>query len=255
VSGPGPASPDATRRTDAWPLADGEIHYLWWYIQGSIMEPWLRQRLRRAWGFCGRHAWGALAVEAAFRHHYLHGPAVLYEDLMQQAARGFARALSRPARPLARILRTTASCSMCEEGYERQGRGAARDELFEQGRDASAFLAFADVTRPHWRATVCGRCAGNPSTLRCRPHLVEEAPQADRAAVGTHAKLVEHILGHLKAYVRSFRWECRGSETDEDRAALISAVGWCSGWSVWLPLLERRDVVVQGDAPDGRDGS
>lgn len=229
--------PDATPRTGVWPLSDGEIHYLWWFIQGSIMEPSIRQRVRRAWGFCERHAWGALAVEAAFRHHYLHGPAVLYEDLMEQACRRFARTVSRPARPLARTLRTTARCSMCEDGYERQGRGAAREELFEQGRDAGSFLAFAGATRPYWRPTVCGRCSGDQSAPRCRPHLVEEASQGDRVAVRTHGELPQYVLGHLKAYARSFRWECRDTETDEDRAALIAAIGWCSGWSAWLPLL------------------
>jgi hypothetical protein len=229
--------PDAARRSSVWPLSEGEIHYLWWFIQGSIMEPGIRQRLRRAWGFCGRHAWGALAVEAAFRHQYLHGPAVLYEDLVEQACRGFARALSRPARPLARIFRATAACSMCEERYERSGRGAAREALFEQGRDATPFLAFADVTRPHWHPTVCGRCSGEPLAPRCRPHLVEEASQADRAAVRAHAERAQDILGHLKTYARSVRWECRHTETDEDRAALISAVGWCSGWEPGLSLL------------------
>ena len=47
-------------------LSDGEIHYLYWFIQGSIMVPNIRRRLRRAWGFCERHAWGYILVEAAF---------------------------------------------------------------------------------------------------------------------------------------------------------------------------------------------
>jgi len=71
------ASPLRAVPTEAWQLSDGEIHYLWWYMQGSIMDPGVRQRLRRAWGMCGRHAWGALAVETAFRPGFLHGPALL----------------------------------------------------------------------------------------------------------------------------------------------------------------------------------
>jgi hypothetical protein len=49
-----------------WPLTDGEIHYLYWFIQGGIMNVDTRWALRRAWGFCARHAWAALAVEMAF---------------------------------------------------------------------------------------------------------------------------------------------------------------------------------------------
>ena len=41
-------------------LSVGEIHYLYWYIQGSIMFPEIRRDLRKAWGFCERHAWGPL---------------------------------------------------------------------------------------------------------------------------------------------------------------------------------------------------
>jgi len=37
---------------------------------------------------------------------------------------------------------------------------------------------------------------------------------------------------------RSFRWELRGTDTGEDRAALISAVGWCSGWRPLLSIVE-----------------
>ena len=228
---------DAIRRTDVWPLSEGEIHYLWGFIQGSIMESDIRQRLRRAWGFCARHAWGALAVEAAFRHDYLHGPAVLYEDLIQRACRGFARVASGSSRRLARALRASARCSMCEDGYERQTRGAARDELIDQGRDAGPFLAFVSATRPYWRPIVCGRCLGTGSAVRCRTHLVEEL-SGDREVAGpVHRELVEYLHHHLIAYTRSFRWECRDTETDEDRAALVSAVGWCSGWTAWLPLL------------------
>lgn len=29
----------------------GEIHYIWWYIQGSIMNPEVRRTLRRARGY------------------------------------------------------------------------------------------------------------------------------------------------------------------------------------------------------------
>lgn len=126
---------------------------------------------------------------------------------------------------------------MCEAGYERQGRGAARADLIELGRDARPFLIFADVTRSYWRRTVCGRCVGDQSAPRCRRHLVQEASQGGDVDARGQGELAQYIFGHITAYARSFRWECRDTETDEDRAALLSAVGWCSGWEAWLPQL------------------
>ena len=29
-------------------------------------------------------------------------------------------------------------------------------------------------------------------------------------------------------------WGALATETDKDRAVLISAVGWCSGWGPWI---------------------
>ena len=50
-----------------WPLSDGEVHYLYGFIQGSIMIPETHFAIHRGWGFCERHAWGAFAVELCFR--------------------------------------------------------------------------------------------------------------------------------------------------------------------------------------------
>lgn len=222
---------------DEWSLSEGEIHYLWWFIQGSIMDPDVRARLRRAWGFCGRHAWGALAVEAAFRPNFLHGPALLYEDLMGRALRAFETAGPWEARRTARRLRATGPCLMCEMGLDGKSRGAAREEVIEQGQNIEGLRAFAERRRPFWEKTVCGLCLGDGSTPRCRPHLREDALKGRVADPAEHRALVEHIVAHLTIYSRSFRWECRGTDTEEDQAALISAVGWCSGWQPWLPLV------------------
>ncbi len=220
-----------------WRLSDGEIHYLWWYIQGSIMEPDVRQRLRRAWGFCGRHAWGALSVEAAFRPSFLHGPAVLYEDLMTRALRVFDLAGPWQAARVARRLRPTGPCLMCDMGLNRSSPAMAREELLAEGRDVESLRRFATKRRRFWWNTVCGQCLGEDSTVRCRPHLREDL-LADRITdPGEHRGLVEWILRHVTVYSRSFRWESRMTDTEEDQAALISAVGWCSGWEPWLPLL------------------
>jgi len=222
---------------EPWRLSDGEIHYLYWYIQGSMMVPDVRARLRRAWGFCGRHAWGALAVESAFRPSYLHGPALLYQDLMDRARRAFHLTGPWQARRVARRLRPTGVCLMCDMGLHRASRGAAREDIIDRGRDVETLRAWAADRRQFWWRTVCGRCLGDGSPARCRPHLREDALSDQVVDLTPHRALVEDVLAHLTIYSRSFRWECQGSDTEEDQAALISAVGWCSGWEVWLPLL------------------
>ena len=105
-------------------LSPGEIHFLWWFIQGSIMYPSTRDRLRRAWGLCERHAWGFMSVDASFRGGYLHGPAGLYEDLMGRAFTAMdVNALMSPGRML-RKLREKEPCIMCEGQYGPDTKGA-----------------------------------------------------------------------------------------------------------------------------------
>jgi hypothetical protein len=214
----------------------GEVHFLWFFIQGSIMVPDTRARLRRAWGMCQRHSFTFLAVDAAFRHGYLHGPALLYEDLMGRALAAFN--LHGPLQEIrvAYRLRNTGPCLMCELGYSSTSHGMASREMFEQGRDLTEIRAFAETTSFYWRKIVCGRCAQDETRPRCRVHLREELTLG-KAKLREHRTLVQYITEHMGRYARSFRWECRGTDTMEDRAALIGAVGWCSGWQPWLSLI------------------
>jgi len=222
-------------------LSDGEIHYLWWFIQGSIMVPEIRWRLRRAWGFCERHAWGELLIEAAFYRGYMHGPALLYEDLLKPALPAFC--LQGPLKNwrLGRNLRNKGPCPMCEMGYGPESIGKARPELIERGRDVTELLTLARKTEKYWEKAICGRCAKNGSVQRCRHHLIEDASTGLIDTFSTHSALVEYIFHHISLYYRSFRLEFQGTETEEDRAALISAVGWCSGWGIFLSVYARRN--------------
>jgi len=218
-------------------LSPGEIHFLWWFIQGSIMNPDTRERMRKAWGFCERHAWGWMAVEAAFRTGYLHGPAVLYEDLMERAVIFFdvygpiqnARVRSR--------LRNKGPCLMCEEGYGADSKGIVKPAVVEQGRDLTELRLMAQRTLPYWREAVCGHCAGTASTVRCRKHFLNEAHLGSVKEFHSHKELVTELLSRLVKYARSFQWEFRGTRTEEDTAALIMAVGWCSGWGTLLSIM------------------
>lgn len=123
-----------------WPLTDGEIHYLYWFMQGGIMNVDTRWALRRAWGFCARHAWAALAVEMAFRSDYLLGPAILWVDLLERCL-------------IAWRLRPTGSCTICNMGIYWATKGAAKTEVLEQGRQPS----------------YCGGGWGRPPTITVGP--------------------------------------------------------------------------------------
>jgi hypothetical protein len=230
-------------------LSDGEIHYLWWFIQGSIMVPDIRHRLRKAWGFCERHAWSAILVDAAFRQGYMHGPALLYEDLLKPALTAFH--LQRPLknRRLARNLRNKGPCPMCEMGFGPESKGMARPDLIERGRDVSELCSLARKTERYWQKTICGRCAKNGSSQRCRRHLIKDASMGLIDTFSTHINLIEYIYHHISRYYRSFRVEFHGTETEEDIAALISSVGWCSGWGTFLSIYagesKRKNVAIQ----------
>jgi len=218
-------------------LSDGEIYFLWWFIQGAIMSSATRGRLHRAWGMCGRHAWGFIRVEAAFRGDYLHGPAILYDDLMRRARAAFAR--RGPARPLRTVhaLKRKGPCILCEMRYKADSRAPARPELIRQGAEAENFRKFAQATAPGWRPAVCGICAANNTASRCRRHLLDDMRQKRVADLEPHAERVTQIARRMRRYALSFRYENRAAATDADRAALICAVGWCSGWRPLLSLM------------------
>jgi hypothetical protein len=216
--------------------SSGEIHYLWWFIQGSIMNPGVRIRLRNAWGFCERHAWVAMLVEASLRHCFMMGPALLYEELLGFAANALKiKGLLKNWRSQ-KMLGEKGPCLMCDMGLGPYSPGFATQELIARGRDIKELCRFAEMTRLYWEKTICGLCLGNGSWLRCRPHLIEDVSHGFVSNLARHYEFINHIRVHMVRYYRSFRWECRGTATDKDRASLISAVGWCSGWRPFLSI-------------------
>lgn len=238
-----PAHTAASILPEPFRLSPGEVHFLWWFIQGSIMTPSTRERLRKAWGMCERHAWGWMIVEAAFRSGYMHGPAVLYEDVMGQASAAFKMQGPIQAGRLKRRLRAKGPCLMCEEGYGPQSKGFVKPEIVARGRDLIEIRALARITFPYWRKTVCGICSGDGSQVRCRNHLVWSASHDRPGELSASRELVSYIDQHMIDYARSFQFEFRGTNTLEDTAALISALGWCSGWRLFLSIVESPTIV------------
>lgn len=240
VSGSTPAeSHQADLQRPAWWLSNGEVHFLWHFIDGSIMNPDTRAQLHGAWGMCTRHSFGFMTAEAAFRGGFMHGPAVLYDDLMERAMAvvGTART-SVPKRLIAHRLGNKASCIMCANGYGPDSPGRAPLERVRQGSNTEILKAFAIETKRWWRAWVCGACAGVRRTARCREHLRRDLLDG-RTSLQEQRPLVSELAEHVKCYARSFRWELRGTDTGQDRAALIGSVAWCSGWAPWLELVSQ----------------
>ncbi|MBW2675631.1 MAG: hypothetical protein JRD89_19860 [Deltaproteobacteria bacterium] len=187
---------------------------------------------------CERHAWGWLSTEAAFRRGHMHGPAVLYKDLMDRARSAFVIRGHAQGWRIMRTIRARGPCLMCNMKYDSHSKGFMKAERARIGRDLGALQDLAVKTAPYWEKALCGRCAGNDSPQRCRRHLVEEISQGVIKDLSIHVSLVNDIETHMRIYTRSFCHGYHGTDTDEDRAALISAVGWCSGWKPLLSIVE-----------------
>lgn len=224
----------------ACPPSDGEVHYVWSFLLwGSVMDPGIRRQLRQGWGLCERHAWTLLSVEMAFRPHFPHASTLVYQDLMSRARQAFLLMGPWKTGRVRRALRARAPCIMCSIGYGPESHGAAPPDVLDRGRDVASLRRFAEATRPWWEPAVCGICSGSGRATRCREHLRQElaGAAADRRLEDA-GDLVWRLSAHVSRFAHSFRWELRGTDTDEDRAALISAVGWCSGWRPLLSIAE-----------------
>jgi hypothetical protein len=95
-------------RPDGWQLSEGEIHFHYWFIQGSIMIPETRCRLRRAWGLCERHAWGSIGGGRA-------------RDLLADVLGALGQAVVEPARRLQHLARAREDLARHEERDEGLG--------------------------------------------------------------------------------------------------------------------------------------
>jgi hypothetical protein len=199
------------------PLSDGEVHFLYWLIQGSIMSPDTRQRLWRAWGLCQRHACGFITVDAMCRHGRMHGPALLYADLMTRAQQAFRWRGPLWAWRIAWALRDKGPCLMCDVGSRPTSPSSAPSDLIARSRDPTEIRAFARRTRAFWEDTVCGRCVDESSGRRCRPRLVEDVRHGSVADVAQQRALVADISRRVGVYAQSFCWESRGIDTEAEQ--------------------------------------
>lgn len=210
------------------------LHFLRWFSsQDRIMDLGTRERLWYAWGMCDEHSLAWLAIEHSLEAGWLHGPAILYEDLIDKAVWAVrSRLFSFP--PTVGMLRTSNTCLVCDQAGrpDRVPDGDPLDGLREDVlRHLTSGAAGADLDR-----VACGTCAGTLSVLRCRPHLVAELERDRRFDLTPQRAYLAEVLGGLARYSRSFGWANRGADTPADRAALVAGVGWCSGWTTLLAV-------------------
>lgn len=229
---------EPSAQTAGLPLSNGEVNFLWWFMQGSIMEVDVRRALWRGWGMCERHALGWLCVEAAFRHGYLHGPAIVYAELMAHACSVLGHRGRMNSRRTVAALRAQAPCLLCELGYGPASPGRAPPARVLIGRDPAALRAFVAACRGEWTRFVCGRCVGSASPARCRIHLRDELARGVAGDADGQRATVQAIAAGADRFQQSFRWERRGTATAADRGAFVAAVGWCNGWRALVDLLE-----------------
>jgi hypothetical protein len=218
-------------------VTDGEIHFLWWFIQGSIMTPETRNAVLRGFGFCERHAWAHLRVEMAFRKRHFLGPVILYRALAEKSVQTFrARPHIALGSPL-RHLQAAGPCFLCALNVDHAAAGAAPPMRLARGRDSSGLRAFAARLAEHWQPKVCAICADERnSASRCRPHLLADLKSHRAVDLSWQQDTLEELSARLARYEKSF---AAGADEpiDQDRAVLISAAGWCSGWRPLLALL------------------
>jgi hypothetical protein len=219
-----------------WPLSDGEVHHFYWFMQGSIINMDTRRALHRGWGLCERHAWAALAVEMCFRHRYLLGPAILYEDLLDRCLAAIPTSGLYKARRFMRCLRPKGPCIMCDMRIYYAGSGASRPSLIEYGRRTDALRQFAREHQVYWQGAVCGKCRGHDSEILCRPHLIKRTNPITVVAFEHLCRVLETTQDRVRALGHSYEWGNRGTDRPPERAALLTAIGWMSGWRPLLAL-------------------
>jgi hypothetical protein len=221
-------------------LADGEINYLWYFIQGSIMDPFVRWELRKSWGFCQRHTIAWLIVEAAYHSSYLHGSSILLSDLIERAQKCFPK-YKLPITVEMR-LKNKKPCHMCGLGYTLDSKGSyAREETLVKGRDMNQILQFANETEMYWSKFICPLCAGMQykDGILCRNHFLQALRNNNYSSINMEADFLRYLSGQIHYFSRSFRWECRGTETTECKAALITSAGWLNGWTEFIKFYRK----------------
>jgi hypothetical protein len=224
---------------------NGEINFLWSFIQGSIVIPETWNSLLRSYGFCERHAWIHLSIEMSFRDEYLLGPTILYCELIDKALRFIDVPRSAGSRLLNRGLGGDGSCFLCVMNLRNASSGVSPQDRLDRGRSNEKLGDFGSHLESKWRSFVCPDCSGQESTenaaTRCRRHVVSALNARNPVDIAVQRPMLRELRSRLMRYQQSFL--VGGLKvSNRDRAALIAAVGWCSGWRPLLAQISRKAV-------------
>jgi len=108
-----------------------------------------------------------------------------------------------------------------------------------------ALLEYALRYLEHWQSSVCRLCAGESPTaaslaasILCRLHVIEQGQPTLERHLHALRSFLEATYTNLSAFDRSYMLEHKGTAKPEDRAALLTAVGWMNGWRPLLALIQ-----------------
>jgi hypothetical protein len=207
-----------------------EVKQLWWWQRdGAIMTPKIRGQLRRAFGLCPRHTWAQFAAECELSGRPF-STAVLYHDLVGWAAKALREAPRRRSSPLPiTALQARECCPTCQwlasSTAPDDPSFAERQQRVNRLERTRGYLA---ESRRVSMARSCPHCLDGQGLL-CRPHLLAADP-ASVDADACAAALVE--LGELVGTLIASMTVGGPVARTQDRAALVEALGWCSGWGL-----------------------
>lgn len=197
-----------------------------------MINPETWASLLKGYGFCQRHAWVHLSIEMAFREEYLLGPTILYAALVERA---LSATRARHAFAARRLLASEA-CLLCDLNIAELSRGACPQQRLVQGRDTRALMRYALDLKEFWSDNVCDVCKHDKGEIRCRKHFVADL-RARRPI--DHLRQQETLRDLNERLIRLQESFTAGKPkvSDQDRASLIAAIGWCAGWRPLLALL------------------
>jgi len=233
-----PQAPEAVPVQDLG-ITDGEVNFLWWFIQGSIMNPETWGSLLNGYGFCERHAWVHINTEMAFRPRYLLAPAILYLGLLGQALSAFPPRHAVNAARTGRRLQPKGPCLLCKLKIRDASAGAASESRLAQGKSIRNLQSLASALELHWRELACPLCADHQSVQEgahlCRNHLLAEMQSGRPVDLRAQGMLLVRLSQGVRSLQQSYMADGTNA-TDVDRAGLLATIGWCSGWRPLLAL-------------------
>lgn len=216
------------------PLAASEVRQLWWFLDGAIMHADTRIELRRAWGFCARHAWALALVESELRGGVLFATSVLYADLAAGAAHECA---GTHLRSLTHRLAGDGRCLTCHHAAQSSDEPP---EWQARAGTVNGRARFSALLRESWAETVersCPACCGGAG-LVCRPHLLDGVAAPDDLA----ARLRRLAIA-IHAYEKSLTADGRPVDR-RGRAAWLETLGWFAGWSFPAVLMHEPPALT-----------